>query len=75
MGWLLRTGNVMAHSTTKEVPLVEWEIEKQYLVPWLTVRLLPSYIMRLVRKDNTIAFHGNFYSLPQEPLLKAGKYG
>ena len=68
---LLRTGNGMAHSTTKEVPLVEWEIEKQYLVPWVTVRLLPSYIMRLVRKDNTIAFHGNFYSLPQGTFAKS----
>lgn len=71
MGWLLRTGNGMAHSTTKEVPLVEWEIEKQYLAPWVTVRLLPSYIMRLVRKDNTIAFHGNFYSLPQGTFAKS----
>ena len=71
MGWLLRTGNGMAHSTTKKVPLEEWETEKQYLVPWVSVRLLPSYIMRLVRKDNTIAFHGNFYSLPQGTFAKS----
>ena len=71
MGWLLRTGNGMAHSTTKKVPLEEWETEKQYLAPWVSVTLLPSYIMRHVRKDNTIAFHGNFYSLPQGTFSKS----
>lgn len=71
MSWLLRTGNGMAHSTTGKIPLVEWEIEKQYLAPWVSVRILPSYIMRTVRKDNTIAFHGNFYSLPQGTFAKS----
>jgi len=69
LGWLLRTGNGMAHTTTQKVPLLEWETEKRHLTPWVSVKILPSYIMRLVRKDNTIALHGNFYSLPQ------GTYG
>lgn len=70
MGWLLRTGNGMAHSTTQKIPLEEWEMEKHTLAPWTSVSLLPSYIMRLVRKDNTIAFRGNFYSLPQGTFAK-----
>ena len=65
LAWLGRTGNAMPHSTTKKIPWEEWEIEKHSLQPWLTVQFLPSYILRNVRKDNTFAYLGNFYSLPQ----------
>jgi transposase len=65
LAWLIRTGNGMAHATTKKIPLLEWETEKQHLVQWVSVNILPSYIMRYVRKDNTIAYQGSFYSLPQ----------
>jgi len=65
MGWLQRTGNGMPHSTTKKIPLEEWQKEQRELRPWVPVRILPSYIMRNIRKDNTFAFQGNFYSVPQ----------
>lgn len=65
MGWLERTGNAMPHSTTKKIPAKEWQNEQPHLQPWVSVRVLPSYIMRTIRKDNTFAYQGNFYSVPQ----------
>jgi len=65
LAWLQRTGNGMPHATTKKIPLQEWEYEHVHLQPWVPVRILPSYVLRTVRKDNTFAYHGNFYSLPQ----------
>jgi transposase len=65
LGWLQRTGNGMPHSTTKKIPEQEWSIEKPYLTPWGSVKILPTYIMRVIRKDNTFAYLGNFYSVPQ----------
>src|SRR5665213_777581 len=65
MAWLLRTGNAMPHSTTRKIPLEEWQNEQLHLRPWVSVKILPSYILRTVRKDNTFAYLGNFYSVPQ----------
>ena len=65
MAWLQRTGNALPHSTTRKVPLEEWQKEQPYLKPWVSLKILPSYILRTVRKDNTFAYLGNFYSVPQ----------
>ena len=65
MAWLQRTGNAMPHSTTRKVPLEDWQNEQPYLRPWVTVKILPSCILRTLRKDNTFAYLGNFYSVPQ----------
>ena len=65
MAWLQRTGNAMPHSTTRKIPLEEWQHEQPYLRSWVSVKILPSYILRTVRKDNTFAYLGNFYSVPQ----------
>lgn len=65
MAWLQRTGNAMPHSTTRKIPLEEWQNEQPHLRPWVTVKILPSYILRTLRKDNTFAYLGNFYSVPQ----------
>ena len=65
LGWLQRTGNGMPHSTTKKIPLEEWEIEQRALQSWISSKILPSYITRNVRKDNILAWQGNFYSVPQ----------
>ena len=70
MGWLGRTGNGMIHSTIRKVPLDEWVIEKQHLQPFTPVNVLPAYIMRYVRLDNTISYQGNFYSVPQGTFKK-----
>jgi transposase len=65
MAWLQRTGNALPHSTTRKIPLEEWQNEQPHLRPWVSVKILPSYILRIVRKDNTLAYLGNFYSVPQ----------
>jgi len=70
LGWLTRTGNGVIHSTTRKMPLQEWGIEKQHLTPWASVRILPVYIVRYVRLDNTISYQGNFYSVPQGTFKK-----
>ncbi|MEJ7740712.1 MAG: hypothetical protein WKF97_25120 [Chitinophagaceae bacterium] len=70
IGWLRRTGNGMMHSTIRKVPLEEWAVEKEHLSPWVSVKILPVYIMRYVRVDNTISYQGNFYSLPQGTYKK-----
>ncbi len=64
--WLDRTGNAKIHGTTRRIPKQEWEKEKQYLLtysgkpekPFLN---LPTYP---VRKDNTVLYRSNYYSLP-----------
>jgi hypothetical protein len=65
MAWLQRTGNGMPHTTTKKIPLEEWQTEQTHLQSWASVKILPSCILRTVRKDNTFAYLSNFYSVPQ----------
>jgi hypothetical protein len=65
LAWLARTANGVPHNGTKKVPTAEWEIEKPFLHPYQTILLpkpnLPEYA---VRKDNSLSYKGNFYSLP-----------
>ncbi|WP_052343093.1 transposase [Saccharicrinis fermentans] len=64
--WLDRTGNAKIHGTTRRIPKQEWEKEKQYLLtysgkpekPFLNLPIYP------VRKDNTVLYRSNYYSLP-----------
>jgi transposase len=70
LGWLQRTGNGMPHTSIRKIPLQEWAIEKEHLGPWVSVQILPACIMRFVRLDNTIAYAGNFYSVPQGTFKK-----
>jgi len=64
--WLSRTGNAKLHSTTHKVPHQEWEKEKALLKPlegsFDTGRDQYWYSLR---KDNTIAYKGNFYCVPK----------
>lgn len=67
IAWLLRTANAKVHSGTKKVPILEWETEKRYLLPLKAHPLIiaPSPMPQYkVRKDNTISFRSNFYTLP-----------
>ena len=68
--WLQRTGNGMPHATTRKIPLGEWAIEQPHLTTWCSVKILPAYILRFVRKDNTFSYSGNFYSAPQGTCQK-----
>ncbi len=66
--WLERTGNAKKHGSTQLIPAAEWLIEKRSLlaVNNAQVRYLTEVSRRSykVRKDNTIAYRSNFYSLP-----------
>jgi transposase len=65
LAWLGRTANQLPHSFTRLQPSKEWEIEKQYLRPCRNIiPELPDRPLYTVRKDNSISFKGNYYSLP-----------
>lgn len=67
IAWLSRTANAKVHSGTRKIPMLEWETEQKYLLPLKSHPLIkatspmPQY---KVRKDNTISFRSNFYTLP-----------
>ena len=65
MEWLERTANAKVHTTTHLIPVLEWMIEKTHLKPLReSFTPKPDISPLRVRKDNTISFKGNFYSLP-----------
>jgi transposase len=70
LGWLERTGNGMPHTTIRKIPSQEWAIEKEHLSAWVSIKILPAYILRYVRLDNTFSYQGNFYSVPQGTFKK-----
>lgn len=66
LGWLGRTANALPHAFTQKEPITEWHIEQAFLKPYTPYAMsapsiLPSYT---VRKDNSISYKGNLYSLP-----------
>lgn len=63
--WLHRTGNALPHGTTKRIPADEYCIEESFLTPWYPI-IIPAvdYPAYAVRKDNTISWKSNLYSLP-----------
>ncbi len=63
--WLDRTANSSRHGTTKKVPAEVFLVEQQYLRPVPIVKTIPGDIVtRSVRKDNTILYKSNRYSVP-----------
>ena len=64
LAWLKRTGNAKVHSTTKLVPTKQWEEEKKHLLPIKTQNKNKQLRTYKVRKDNTVCYKSNFYSLP-----------
>ena len=73
LAWLERTGNHRVHESTKKRPEEVFALEKQYLIP---IFPLPSFesthiasISRNIRKDNTVLYRSNRYSVP------LGSYG
>ena len=65
--WLERTGNAKVHGTTKKVPAKVFELEQEHLRPVLPTKLsvFEESITRSVRKDNTVLYLSNRYSVPQ----------
>ncbi len=66
LAWLIRTGNGKMHNTTKKIPAEVHALEKQHLQPIYSLQhtgSLPS-ITRDIRKDNTVGYLSNRYSVP-----------
>ncbi len=68
LAWLDRTGNALVHHTTKKIPAEVFALERQHLRPVhqkiQKAKSTTIRITRTVRKDNTIWFAGNQYSVP-----------
>lgn len=65
--WLSRRGNGKRHSSTGLIPSEEWDKERFYLKPIISLpndALSYAYDIRSVRKDHTIKYLGNYYSVP-----------
>ena len=64
LAWLGRTANAQLHAGTQKVPYNEWCTERGSLIPFIAISIQPPSILYTVRKDNTISWKGNFYTLP-----------
>lgn len=65
--WLNRTGNYKVHNTTKKRPIEVFQKEKQHLrlvTQKINISNSISSITRTVRKDNTIRYGSNRYTVP-----------
>lgn len=66
--WLERRGNGKIHNTTKKIPAQVFALERQHLKPVNskinTTKTTTNSIARTVRKDNTVIYLSNRYSLP-----------
>lgn len=69
LSWLGRTANHLEHHVTKISPSTAFHIEQSYLNPYkpLPLELQDEKEKQyLVRKDRTVNYRGNFYSVPVE---------
>lgn len=64
LAWLARTANAMPHGLTGKPPLTEWNIEKASLTPYVAKVLPPRPQPYTLRKDNTLSWKSNFYTVP-----------
>lgn len=62
--WLARTGNGKMHAGTQKIPQLEWLIEREHLHPYYKQEKVVCLTSYKVRKDNTINYKSNFYTLP-----------
>ena len=66
LAWLNRTANHLPHDSTKKSPENEFIIEKRQLAPYTPITIKNKEIkMYIVRKNNTVNYKSNFYSVPQ----------
>jgi hypothetical protein len=74
-GWLERTGNKKKNETTKRRPLEVFEEEQIHLLPLYgeTPKEVPESGERAVRRDNTIMYLSNRYSVPLGTYTKYKK--
>lgn len=63
--WLERTANAKVHGTTKLVPAQVFQEEREFLRPLpVSDQVKRPMVCRTVRKDNTILYDSNRYSVP-----------
>ena len=62
--WLARTGNATMHGVTQKIPAREWESEKSFLKPCAPFTPQPRQQAYTLRKDNTLSWKSNFYTVP-----------
>ena len=66
LAWLYRTANHQPHGKTKQPPQEQWEIEKAHLKAYAPMNFQFNETKTYtVRKDNTISYKSNLYTLPQ----------
>jgi len=69
ISWLNRTGNGKKHNILNKIPAEVFAQERKYLKPVTTIvetkQTYINSISALIRKDNTIRYLSNRYSLPQ----------
>lgn len=69
--WLARTANAKTHGTTKKIPAEVFKLEREKLRPLPDSLNLPeTNIRRTVRKDNTIIYNSNRYTVPYDTYNK-----
>lgn len=79
--WLQRTGNNKTHHTIKKRPIEVFTLEKQHLRPTsqmintgnIDQKPTSTSITRTVRKDNTVLYKSNRYSVPLGTYSPYGK--
>ena len=65
IAWLGRTANHLLHNYTKKVPELEFILEKEHLNPYTPMTVVDKeHKMYSPRKDNTINYKSNFYTVP-----------
>jgi transposase len=68
LAWLERTGNGKRHNTTKRVPAEVFTEERKHLLPItekITTHMISTgSILHVVRKNNTVVYKSNRYSVP-----------
>ena len=66
IAWLERTANGTEHKGIREIPAEVFKTEQQYLIKYEGIPALKEDTLekRAVRRDNTIMYGTNFYSVP-----------
>lgn len=64
LNWLERTGNQKVHGTTKKIPAEVLLLEKPHLKPIPFIKIPKDIVTATVRKDNTVLYRSNRYSVP-----------
>lgn len=73
LSWLERTGNKNVHGTTKEVPVEMFKLEQKHLNQVPQLNISTDIVTRTLRKDNTLMYKSNRYTVPLGTYAKDKK--